>query len=192
MPESTSTLCQSRLYHPVRDFGFGLGYFKVPRYTLLSPQYFPLRGMAFLWVIVANNTAHATWHPSKETGHGWLGVYLQAGLQWREVDELSRNALEVEAEFLGLIIMQNLGISSHTRQYLTISCQLPFWCTTCKVVRIYGLQHLKLISYFSHLSSAWLKKDKSQSLCNISLWCIFYLKLVFTGHVRAVLNMHLL
>jgi hypothetical protein len=41
-------------------------------------------------------------------------VYVQAGLQWREVDELSRNALEVEAEFLGLIIMQNLGISAHT------------------------------------------------------------------------------
>lgn len=33
---------------------------------------------------------------------------LKAGLQWREVDELSRNALETEAEFLGLIIMQNL------------------------------------------------------------------------------------
>ena len=24
MPESALTLCQSRLYHPVRDFGFGL------------------------------------------------------------------------------------------------------------------------------------------------------------------------
>jgi hypothetical protein len=43
-----------------------------------------------------------------------MGVYVQAGLQWREADELSRNALEVEAEFLGLIIMQNLGIRSHT------------------------------------------------------------------------------
>jgi hypothetical protein len=29
------------------------------------------------------------------------------------VDELSRNALEVEAEFLGLIIMQNLGNSNN-------------------------------------------------------------------------------
>jgi hypothetical protein len=48
-------------------------------------------------------------------------VYVQAGLQWREVDELSRNALEVEAEFLGLIIMQNLGISSHTSTF-------PFSC----------------------------------------------------------------
>jgi hypothetical protein len=66
-------------------------------------------------------------------------VYLQAGLQWREVDELSRNALEVEAEFLGLIIMQNLGISSHTSTS-------PSAGICCTIVRIYVLLFVNTLS----------------------------------------------
>jgi hypothetical protein len=83
-----------------------------------------------------------------------MGVYVQAGLQWREVDELSRNALEVEAEFLGLIIMQNLGISSHTSTSPSAAMQLLsmtsynfrlacrhtlFPCTATKIPFMYSL-----------------------------------------------------
>ncbi len=133
MSESTLTLCRSRLYHPVRCFGFGLGYFKVPRSPLLSPEYFPLRGMAFLWVIVANNTAHETCHRSKETWHLMTGCVC-AG--WAAVARGGR----AEPQRLGgggrVPRPYHHAEPRHQLSYQYLPIQLP---CSCRIVRIYVL-----------------------------------------------------